>query len=203
MHSTWLQTTAEDCRTIVDVCIRSGVMLSVGHVLRYDPTISKIKVVLMFPHVPFVLCLGTGSPYTVVTWVFWVLWVKRTHVGINVFGFQELIDSGVIGDVIHIQHFEPVRMQVGQQKDTLNQCSPNSTCILIHTFVCTHLYCVGAYVISLFTHCFQVGFYHFAHSFVRGNWRNEAESSFALLAKSCHDIDLIHYWAGGRRYVCQ
>ncbi|XP_046879809.1 uncharacterized protein LOC124470113 isoform X1 [Hypomesus transpacificus] len=96
----------EDCTEIVETCIQSGVMLTVCHVLRYDPVIRKIK---------------------------------------------ELIDSGVIGEVIHIQHLEPV------------------------------------------------GFYHFAHSFVRGNWRNEAESSFALLAKCCHDIDLIHHWAGGRR----
>ncbi|XP_053173198.1 putative oxidoreductase YteT [Scomber japonicus] len=103
-----MATTAEDCTVIVEACIQSGVMLSVGHVLRYDPVIHKIK---------------------------------------------ELIDAGVIGDVIHIQHLEPV------------------------------------------------GFYHFAHSFVRGNWRNEEESSFALLAKSCHDIDLIHHWAGGRRCV--
>ncbi|XP_049437261.1 uncharacterized protein zgc:154075 isoform X3 [Epinephelus fuscoguttatus] len=101
-----MATTAEDCRTIVEACTQSGVMLSVGHVLRYDPLIHMIK---------------------------------------------ELIDAGVIGDVMHIQHFEPV------------------------------------------------GFYHFAHSFVRGNWRNEAESSFSLLAKSCHDIDLIHHWAGARR----
>nr|XP_040049185.1 putative oxidoreductase YteT [Gasterosteus aculeatus aculeatus] len=103
-----MATTAEDCTAIVEACTQSGAMLSVGHVLRYDPLIHKIK---------------------------------------------ELIDAGVIGDVMHIQHLEPV------------------------------------------------GFYHFAHSFVRGNWRNEAESSFALLAKSCHDIDLIHHWAGPRRCV--
>ncbi|XP_020493850.1 putative oxidoreductase YteT [Labrus bergylta] len=103
-----MATTIEDCTAIVKACTLSGVMLSVAHVLRYDPVIHMIK---------------------------------------------ELIDAGAIGDVIHIQHFEPV------------------------------------------------GFYHFAHSFVRGNWRNEAESSFALLAKSCHDIDLIHHWAGARRCV--
>ncbi|XP_036389759.1 uncharacterized protein zgc:154075 [Megalops cyprinoides] len=100
--------TAEDCAEIVAACVQNSVMLTVCHVLRYDPTIHKIK---------------------------------------------ELIDRGAIGDVIHIQHLEPV------------------------------------------------GFYHFAHSFVRGNWRNEAESSFALLAKSCHDLDLIHHWAGGRRCI--
>ncbi|KAF7668628.1 hypothetical protein LDENG_00296240 [Lucifuga dentata] len=103
-----MATTADDCKEIVAACTQSGVMLMVGHVLRYDPAIRKIK---------------------------------------------ELIDAGVIGDVVHIQHLEPV------------------------------------------------GYYHFAHSFVRGNWRNEAESSFALLAKSCHDIDLIHHWAGARKCV--
>ena len=58
---------------------------------------------------------------------------------------KEVLASGVIGEIINIQHLEPV------------------------------------------------GYWHQAHSFVRGNWRNEEESSFMLLAKCCHDVDWLRY----------
>ncbi len=43
-----------------------------------------------------------------------------------------------------------------------------------------------------------VGNVHQSHSFVRGNWGNTARSSFMLLQKSCHDIDILQ-WLIGRR----
>lgn len=39
----------------------------------------------------------------------------------------------------------------------------------------------------------SIGYYHFAHSYVRGNWRNKETSSPVILAKSCHDLDIINW----------
>ncbi len=61
---------------------------------------------------------------------------------------REVIRSGDIGEVLSIQHLEPI------------------------------------------------GNIHFSHSFVRGNWRNERESTPILLSKSCHDLDLFYWMLG-------
>lgn len=37
----------------------------------------------------------------------------------------------------------------------------------------------------------HIGYWHFAHGFVRGNWRNKAQSAPVVLAKTCHDFDNI------------
>lgn len=61
---------------------------------------------------------------------------------------KHVIDSGAIGKLVSIQHFEPIR------------------------------------------------YYHMAHSFVRGNWRNSKETTPIILAKSCHDLDIIRWIMG-------
>lgn len=43
----------------------------------------------------------------------------------------------------------------------------------------------------------NVVFWHMAHSYVRGNWRNTGLSSPMILAKCCHDLDLLQWNLGG------
>lgn len=47
-----------------------------------------------------------------------------------------------------------------------------------------------------YEHRENVAYYHMAHSFVRGNWSRQGQSSPMILAKSCHDLDLITWILG-------
>ena len=42
----------------------------------------------------------------------------------------------------------------------------------------------------------NVGYWHQAHSFVRGNWRNSQQTSPMILQKSCHDMDILTWLLG-------
>ena len=42
----------------------------------------------------------------------------------------------------------------------------------------------------------NIGNYHIAHSFVRGNWRREDQASSLMMQKSCHDMDLLTWLIG-------
>ncbi len=42
----------------------------------------------------------------------------------------------------------------------------------------------------------DVGYWHYAHGFVRGNWSNVSSASPMILAKSCHDMDLLLWLTG-------
>lgn len=46
----------------------------------------------------------------------------------------------------------------------------------------------------------NVGYWHMAHSFVRGNWRNSDIESPMILQKCCHDFD-IYGWLIGKKCV--
>jgi predicted dehydrogenase len=61
---------------------------------------------------------------------------------------RELVQSGAIGQLVSIQHFEPI------------------------------------------------SFAHMAHSYVRGNWHDRNATTPILLAKSCHDLDILRWIVG-------
>ena len=63
----------------------------------------------------------------------------------------------------------------------------------VKTFELLHSGAIGKLVV--FTALERVAYWHQAHSFVRGNWRNTDVAAPMILAKCCHDLDLIQYYA--------
>jgi len=99
--------TADECRALLRRQHETGVMVAVGHVLRYAPYFRALKAAL---------------------------------------------DDGLIGELVSIQHQEPVQ------------------------------------------------FAHMAHSFVRGNWHDAQATTPMIVAKCCHDLDILK-WLVGRPCV--
>ena len=47
-------------------------------------------------------------------------------------------------------------------------------------------------------HTENVVYWHEAHSYVRGNWRNRKDAAPMIMAKCCHDLDLIQDFVGSK-----
>lgn len=52
-------------------------------------------------------------------------------------------------------------------------------------------------VVSI-VHTENVAYWHYAHSYVRGNWHRREDSSPMILAKCCHDMDILAWLVGSR-----
>lgn len=48
-------------------------------------------------------------------------------------------------------------------------------------------------------HIENIGFWHYAHSYVRGNWRNSDETTPMIVAKCSHDTDIMNYLLDGKK----
>lgn len=48
-------------------------------------------------------------------------------------------------------------------------------------------------------HIENIGYWHYAHSYVRGNWRNSDETTPMIVAKCSHDTDIMNYLLDGRK----
>ncbi len=48
-------------------------------------------------------------------------------------------------------------------------------------------------------HIENIGYWHFAHSYVRGNWRDSEETTPMIVAKCSHDTDIMNYLLGGKK----
>ena len=51
------------------------------------------------------------------------------------------------------------------------------------------------------SHSENVSYFHMAHSYVRGNWRNAETSAPMILAKCCHDLDLLYWFLGEKAEI--
>jgi len=51
------------------------------------------------------------------------------------------------------------------------------------------------------SHRENVSAWHMAHSYVRGNWRRADQTSPMILAKSCHDLDILYWILGSQTKI--
>lgn len=140
--------------------------------------------------------------------------------------YEEILSKPKFADIVMIctqdkMHFEPAMMAINKKYDlllekpiatTAKECFEISNAAKangVRALVCHVLRYTPFYKtlkkfiddgnigeITNITHTEGVGNVHMSHSFVRGNWRRKDESTPMILAKCCHDTDLLQWLVG-------
>ncbi|MGL4736908.1 MAG: Gfo/Idh/MocA family protein [Cellulosilyticaceae bacterium] len=140
--------------------------------------------------------------------------------------WEELLDKPNFADVAFIctpdkLHFEPAMKALDQGyhlllekpiAPTAEECiqirdkakEKNLHAVVCHVLRYTNLFRTLKEIVDTgrigklisMTHCENVYHIHHSHSYVRGNWNKLADSAPMILAKSCHDMDLIQWLCG-------
>ncbi len=137
--------------------------------------------------------------------------------------YKEILSRDKFADIVMIctqdkMHFEPAMMAIDKKYDLLlekpiaptpkecyliaeNAKKNNVRVLVCHVLRYTPFYKAVKKFISdgnlgevmNIVHTEGVGNVHMSHSFVRGNWRKQSESAPMILAKCCHDTDLLQW----------
>ncbi|MBR7160867.1 MAG: Gfo/Idh/MocA family oxidoreductase [Clostridia bacterium] len=102
----------------------------------------------------------------------------------------------------HLLLEKPVAQTVKECTDIANAAQDKGVCVLVcHVLRYTPFYKTVKSIVQsgmigsiVNVDCTEaIGDVHFSHSYVRGNWYSEEQSTPMLLAKSCHDLDIIQW----------
>lgn len=106
----------------------------------------------------------------------------------------------------HVLMEKPISPEISQCRRMLEAAAqhPDQHVILCHVLRYTQFYNALKDIISsgkigkVVSICANenVAYWHQAHSFVRGNWRNSDQTSPMILQKSCHDMDILTWLIG-------
>lgn len=106
----------------------------------------------------------------------------------------------------HVLMEKPISPEISQCRRMLEAAAqhPDQHVILCHVLRYTQFYNALKDIINsgkigkVVSICANenVAYWHQAHSFVRGNWRNSDQTSPMILQKSCHDMDILTWLIG-------
>ncbi len=102
-------------------------------------------------------------------------------------GYHMMLEKPVATDLAHAAEIARVAGETGRVVSVCHSLRYNAAYAEVRRLIRSGV--IGEVV--TYDQLEAVENFHQSHSFVRGNWGNEGRSTYMLMAKSCHDIDII------------